>query len=119
MDQSEYLHVIGIGGPEDWETGRGSFYYIEDRNSEIVLPVFTTGEAAEAHVEANFHIPKAHMEMLESVPVSHVGPLTEGRYVIMPLDKWGVARVAAFLDADYLLRDPRPGSEQEILRFSE
>jgi hypothetical protein len=24
MDQSEFLHVIGIGGPEDWEAGRGS-----------------------------------------------------------------------------------------------
>jgi hypothetical protein len=27
--------------------------------------------------------------------------------------------VAALLDADYLLRDPRPGKDQEILRFSE
>ena len=118
MDQSEYLHVIGIGGPEDWEAGRGSFYYIEDKTSETALPVFTTGEAAKAHVEANFHIPKAHMEMLESAPLSHVGPLTEGRWVIMPLDREGVARVAALLDADYLVRDPRPGKEQEILRFS-
>jgi hypothetical protein len=30
-----------------------------------------------------------------------------------------VAQVAALLDADYLLRDPRPGKDQEILRFSE
>ncbi len=81
--------------------------------------MFTTGEAAEAHVKANFHIPKAHMEMLESVPVSHVGPLTGGRCIIMPLDREGVARVAALLNADYILRDPRPGNEQEILRVSE
>jgi hypothetical protein len=119
MEQREFLHVIGIGGPEDWEAGRGSFYYIEDKNNETALPVFTTGEAAEAHVEANFHIPKAHMEMLESAPTSHLDPLTEGRCVIMPLDREGVAQVAALLDADYLLRDPRPGNDQDILRFSE
>ena len=119
MDQSGYLHIIGIGGPEDWEAGHGSFYYIEDKNGEKALPVFTTAEAAHAHADANFNAPDAHMAMLESVPVSHVGPLTEGRFVIMPFDTDNVARVAAMLEADYLIRDPRPGDEQEILRFSE
>ncbi len=119
MDKSGYLHIIGIGGSEDWEAGRGSVYYIEDKNGERALPVFTTGEAAHAHVKANFDRPEAHMAMLESVPASHVGPLTEGRFVIMPLGQEDVARVAASLEADYLIRDPRPGDEQEILRFSE
>ncbi len=118
MNQGEYLHIIGVGGSDDWEAGRGSFYFIEDKNGEKALPVFTTGETAVAYARANLDSPKAFMEMLESVPASHVGPLTEGRFVIMPLGKEDVAWVAASLKADYLVRDPRPGHEQEILRFS-
>ena len=56
--------------------------------------------------------------MLESVGVAHAQPLTEGRFVIMPLDTDGVAMAAATVDADYLVRDLRPGAQQEVLRFN-
>jgi hypothetical protein len=116
--EQEYLYIIGVGSTEDWEARRGSFYYIEDRNGEKAMPVFTTAEKVEKHIDANFNTPKAHMDMLESIPESHLETLTEGRYIIMPLDTEGVAQVAATIGADYLIRDPRPGDEQEILRFS-
>ncbi len=68
--------------------------------------------------EANFNAPEAHMAMLESLGAAYAEPLIEGRFIIMPLDPNGVAKVAASVDADYLVRDPRPGEQQEILRFN-
>jgi hypothetical protein len=118
MDQSGYLYIIGVGGREDWEAGRGSMYWIEDRKGEKALPVFTTPERVERFMRANLDTPKAHMEMLESIGLSHAPALTAGRFVVMPLDNDGVARAAAMVEADYLIRDPRPGPEQEILRFT-
>jgi hypothetical protein len=57
------------------------------------------------------------MGMLGSVPVSHLNPLTEGRFVILPLDAQGLGQWAAAVGADYLVRDLRPGKHQEMLRF--
>jgi len=116
--EQKYLHLIGLGNAEDWQAGRGSIYYIEDRNGEKAVPVFTAPEKAEQYIRANFGAPTAHMDMLESVPESHVRALTEGRFVVMPLETEGVARAAAMAGADYLIRDPRPGGEQEILRLT-
>jgi len=79
--------------------------------------VFTTGERAEEFARANFESAEAHMQMFESLPVSHIPPLTEGRFMIMPLGIEHVAKAAAMADADYLIRDPRPGDQQEILRL--
>jgi hypothetical protein len=56
--------------------------------------------------------------MLESVPESHVKLLTEGRFIVMPLDEEGVAQAAAMVGVDYLIRDPRTGEQQEILRLT-
>ena len=57
------------------------------------------------------------MEMLRSIPVSHLNPLTEGRFVVLPLDAQGLGQWAAAVDADYLVRGLRPGEHQEMLRF--
>ena len=92
MKQGEYLHVIGLGNVEDWEVGRGSVYYVEDRNGEICVPVFTTPERASVYIETTLQSPEAHMEMLGSVPVSHLNPLMEGRFVVLPLDASCVVR---------------------------
>jgi hypothetical protein len=118
MQENEYLYVIGIGVQADWEAGQGSLYYIEDRNGERAMPVWTTAEAAERYAEANFGPPEAHMAMLESVGAASATPLTEGRFVLMPFATDGLARAAAIVGADYLIRDPRPGGEQEILRLT-
>ena len=117
MEQGECLYVIGVGDAKDWQAGRGSIYYVEDRNSEKCMPVFTSPELAGRYVETNLHSPEAHMGMLESIGVSHAEPLTEGRFMIMPLDAVGVAMAAEAVDADYLVRDLRPGEHQEVLRF--
>ena|SRR5215203_6306128 len=116
-EQEGYHYMIGVGAPADWEAGKGSLYYIEDKNGEKGMPVFTTGERARARARANFESAEAHMQMFESIPVSHIPPLTEGRFVIMPLEREGVAKAALMADVDYLIRDPRPGDQQEILRL--
>ena len=115
--ENEVLHIITIGNVEDWEAGRGLLYYIEDKNGETALPVFTTDELANDFVQANFDTPEAHMQLLESAGASHAAPLTAGRYMIMPVRTESLARAAAMVDADYLVRDLRPGAQQEILRL--
>lgn len=116
MNQGEYLHILGLGTQEDWSAGRGSLYYIEDKNGEKAMPVFTKAERANDYAKANFRSPEAHLQMLESVRVTHAPPLTAGRFSIMPLDEEGVAIAALMVGADYLIRDPRPGYQQEIMR---
>lgn len=111
------LHIIAIGDEVDWEAGRGSLYYIADKEGETALPVFTAAELADGFVQANFNTPEAHMQMLESVGASHAAPLTAGRYMIMPVRAEGLILAAARVDADYLVRDIRPGAAQEILRL--
>lgn len=81
------------------------------------MPVFTTGERARNHARANFESAEAHMQMFESLPVSHIPLLTEGQFVIMPLTREGVAQAALLAEVDYPIRDPRLGAEQEILRL--
>src|SRR5215210_4915171 len=117
-EQEGYQYIIAVGTPADWKAGRGSLYYIEDKNGEKALPVFTTGERAEEFARTNFESAEAHMQMFESLPVSHIPTLTEGRFMVMPLGIENVAR-AAMADADYLIRDIRPGDQQEILRLKE
>jgi hypothetical protein len=116
METEEHLHVIGMGSEADWEAGRGSFYYIEDKNGEKCIPVFTSPERADRFARANFDNPEAHMQMLESIGVVHAPALTSGRFIVMPLRAEGLARAAARVGADYLVRDPRPGDQQDIMR---
>jgi hypothetical protein len=111
------FYIIGVGDQRDWEAGRGSLYYIEDKNGEKCVPVFTTVEGVEGYIAANFDLPEAHMDMMESMPESHIRPLTEGRFIIIPLPSEQVIGAAGMVGADYLVRDPRPGSEQEIMRL--
>lgn len=119
MQEGALLHIIAIGSEGDWEAGRGSLYYIEDKNGETALPVFTTTEKADEFVRAHFNSPEAHMQMLESVGASHAAPLTTGRYMIMPVRGEALAVAVARVGADYLIRDPHPGDQQEILRTME
>jgi hypothetical protein len=118
-EQEEYQYILAMGSPTDWDAGKGSLYYIEDKNGEKALPVFTTGERAEEYARINFESAEAHMQMFESVPVSHIPPLTEGRFMVMPLGIENGAKAEAMADADYLIRDIRVGDQQEILRLKE
>lgn len=56
--------------------------------------------------------------MLESVGAASATPLTEGRFVLMLLDRDTLAEAAAQMEADYLIRDPRYGEPQETLRLT-
>ena len=117
-NEGEYFYVIGVGSREDWESGQGSLYYIEDRNGEKALPVFTTQEKIEKYARANLNSPDAHMDMLESIGASSSSaPLAEGRFVLLPFKPDVIIRAAASIEADYLIRDPRPGTEQDIMRL--
>ena len=80
--------------------------------------MFSTPERAERYIAAKIDTPKAHMDMLESLPESHIEALTEARFALMPLDADGLARAAAMVGADYLIRNPRPGGQQEIMRLT-
>ena len=118
MEQDEYFYIIGVGSSGDWEAGRGSLYYIEDRKGEKALPVFTTPEKIEEYARATLNSPGAHVSMLESIGASSASaPLTGGRFSLMPLKADAVVRAAASIGADYMIRNPRPGTEQEILRL--
>jgi hypothetical protein len=118
-EQEEYQYILAMGSPTDWDAGKGSLYYIEDKNGERAMPVFTTRQRAEDHARANFDTAEAHMQMFEGLPVSHIPPLTEGRFIIMPLQIEDVVRTALMADVDYLVRDLRPGHKQEMLRLKE
>lgn len=59
MEQRHLLYVIGVGDVEDRQAGRGSIYYIEDRNGEKALPVFPAPEEANQYRRANFATPSA------------------------------------------------------------
>jgi hypothetical protein len=118
MDSEQLMYIIGVGSSADWERGRGSLYWIEDKSGEHVLPVFTTPEKVKRHIEANFDRPESHMQMMEGLPLRNVGPLTEGRFIIMPVSYETLARTALEQGIDYLVRDPRPGAQQEVLRIT-
>lgn len=117
MDAQELLYVIGLGSREDWEAGRGSLYWIEDPNGEHALPVFTAPEAALDHWRANSGV-RERLEMADSIPTTHQGPLLQNRITILPLKVESLELAAAKVRADYLVRDPRPGYEQEVLRLT-
>ena len=120
MESGERVYIIGVGNSADWEAGRGSLYFIEDRNGERALPVFNTPELLEDFVRSNFDTPEAYIQMLEGLGANaeaHAPPVAAGRYIIMPVDNEGLALAASSIDADYLVRDPRPGVEQEVMRL--
>jgi hypothetical protein len=115
-EQEGYQYIIAVGTPDDWNAGRGSLYLIEDKNGEKAMPVFATGEQAIEFGRANLESAEAHMQVFESLPVSHIPPLTEGRFMVMPLEAEGLAMAALRAEVDYLIRNLRPGDQQEILR---
>jgi hypothetical protein len=112
------MHVIGLGDREDFEAGRGSVYWIKAPNGENALPVFTTPEKAHRYWKANSGV-RDRLDMAENggLPTTHQGPLLQNRITILSLKVEGLALAADLVEADYLLKDPRPGAEQEILRL--
>jgi hypothetical protein len=115
----EYVYIIGLGNTEDWDEGRGSLYYIEDKNGRTCIPVFSTPEGVERHIEANFNSAESHMQMMEGLLLSHVGPLTDGRFIIMPVTEDLIFNKAREMGINYLVRDPRPGDQQEVMNVTD
>lgn len=116
MRSSETYYILGMGDSDDWKNGDGHIYYISARNQERCIPVFTTPKKAQRYANNHFKQPEAYLDMLESVGPNS-GALREGRYSLIQTDTDTLALAAATVDADYLVRDPRPGRTQEILRF--
>jgi hypothetical protein len=117
LEPGEKVYAIGVGDAEDVKAERASLYYVEGEHGEKGLPVFTSREKLFGYVEDNFHTPEAHLSFLDRIDLKGVEPLTEGRFSAVTLDSMGVASVVASIEADYIIRDPRPGDQQEILRF--
>jgi hypothetical protein len=105
MEEQYFHHIIGLGNWEDWEAGRGSYYYIEGRNGETYLPVFTTRERADSYIQSSLDTPRAHREMLERMGITYAPPMTAERYLVMMFSPEGVAKAAASVGANYLARD--------------
>jgi hypothetical protein len=115
----EHMYIIGVGGTADFEAGRGALYFTEARTGEHCIPVWTTPEGASRYIEANLNTPEAYMEMLESAPLTHTEALAEGRFSVIPVDEDLLIEAALANGIDILVRDPRPGHVQEILRLDE
>jgi hypothetical protein len=108
-------YAIVVGDKEDWTAQRGSIYFVEHRSGERWLLVFTTLESAKKHIGANFELPEAHMEMLESMALSHTAPLTAGRFSIISLDFEGVVKLAQEIGASHVQRNITEGPLQEVM----
>ena len=54
--------------------------------------------------------------MLESIPITHAGALTAGRFVVMEAGIDDVAELAMEMGRDCIQRDVRPGPNQEVMR---
>ena len=114
--------------PPSWATGshyrrtdlRGSghnLYWIEAPNGERALPVFTTAEGARQYWKAHSGV-RERLEMAETIPTTHQGPLLQNRITPLSLRTKGLAMAATSVGAGYLIRDIREGDEQEILRLT-
>jgi hypothetical protein len=117
QDQDRYW-ICFCGGAQDFEAGRASLHYVEDSRGERCLLVFSTYERAQAFVEANLGVPESHISMLEGTPVSHLTPLTAGRFAVAKVPNEEIIELALEAGIDYLQRDIKPGPEQEVLRLS-
>jgi hypothetical protein len=119
MDENEALWVINVGSSR----GKGEkleihvHYYIE-ADGEKVMPVFSTQEKAADFTRTNLRENvKAHMDLLESSgDLESVQALTEGHFTALRVTVSSIMGVAAQLGVDALIRDPRPGDEQELIR---
>jgi hypothetical protein len=76
MTDDVQYYVIGLGGLDDWDTGRGSLYWIGAPNREHALPVFTTPEDARSYWTANSGV-RERLEMADTTPTTHQGPLLQ------------------------------------------
>jgi|SRR5215216_6628058 len=109
--------ICFCGDERDFEAGRGSLHYVDDRWGKRCLIIFSTRKKAERFIDTNLGAPKAHMEMLESARVSHLAPLTAGRFSVAKVDNEDIIELALEAGIDYLQRDIRPGKQQEVLRL--
>jgi hypothetical protein len=109
--------ICFVGHDEDFEAGRASLHYVEDPRGEWCLLLFPTRKKAERFVQANFDTPESHISMLEGTPESHLSPLTAGRFMVAQVPNEEIVELALEAGIDYLVRDPRPGTEQEVLRL--
>ena len=109
--------VCFSGHEGDFEAGRAGLHYVERSSGEKWLVIFTTRAKAEEFVQANFSTPEAHMSMMESLPESHLAPLTGSRFTVAKLPREDIIELALEAGVDYLQRDIKPGSQQDIMRL--
>jgi hypothetical protein len=116
MPGSERLYLICVGTADDWveRSGGGVYYFVAA--GEKYIPVFTTLERAKRYMAAKLQEPGAHLDLLESGGVENAAAVTAGDFSSLEMDIELVAELAADMDADWLIRDPRPGDQQEVLR---
>jgi hypothetical protein len=85
-------------------------------NGEKAIPVFTSRERMKGYIRANLNDPKARMDMMEGGDSERARKLAEEGFGGGLMDVGRIAECAVEAEADWLMRDPRPGDEQEVLR---
>ncbi len=92
-------------------------HYFVDTDDEKVIPVFTSHEHLEEYVRANLNTAEGHLDMMEGGDLTRARALSEGRFKGVLMDVSNIAELAVDMEADWLMRDPRPGEQQEVLRI--
>jgi len=119
VSEDETLWVINVGSSvEQGENLQLRVHYYIEANGQKVMPVFSTREKAAdyTHTDLRENV-RAHMDMLEvSGDLEAVRALTEGHFTGLRITVSSIMEVAVQLEVDTLVRDPRPGGEQEFIQ---
>ena len=117
MAANERLWAIILGDSIEREDVDGlDLHYFVDTDDEKVIPVFTSPERLEEYVRTNLDTPEGHMDMMEGGDLTRARALSEGRFAGVLMDVNDIAELAVYIEADWLVRDLRPGEEQEAWR---
>ncbi len=117
MADNERLWAIVVGDViERGDLVGFELHYFVDTDDEKVIPVFTSPERLEVYVRTALDTPEGHLDMMEGGDLRRARALTEGHFEGVLMDANDIAELAVEMEADWLMRDPRPGEEQEVWR---
>jgi hypothetical protein len=117
MAENERLWALIVGDfVERGDMVGIELHYFVDTDDEKVIPVFTSHERLEDYVRTDLNTPEGHLDMMEGGDLTRARALSEGRFKGVLMDVNDIAELAVEMEADWLMRDPRPGEEQDVWR---
>jgi len=118
FNKQKYYYVIGTGNPEDVESC--AWCYIEHDKGFNVIPLFSTPEKAERHIDGSLQHPSAYMEGLESIGISNPKVLEsyqDDQFFVAALDMEGLAKLMVQLETTTIVLDAEEGKVNPTLRL--